>query len=78
MPLDQYAAFVQLLPAIETELARKGQKVPRPEYRRPVPNDGAGGKEEEGGDLELSDAGDEGGGPIKKSNIEATSDEDED
>lgn len=72
MPIDQYSAFVKLLPLIENELVKKGEKVPRPEYNGQVLNEGVVREEED-----LSDAGDESGVP-KKSNIEATSDEDED
>ena len=72
MPTDQFSAFVELLPQIEEALVGRGEKVVRPQYDAQV-------KEEEGGvdEADLSDVGDENGGP-KKSNIEATSDEDED
>ncbi|BCR89091.1 transcriptional coactivator p15/PC4 family protein [Aspergillus chevalieri] len=32
MPMDQYAAFVNLLPGIEAVLRENGQSVPRPNY----------------------------------------------
>ena len=32
MTLDQYAAFVELMPAIESELKSQGHTVPRPQY----------------------------------------------
>jgi hypothetical protein len=70
MPIDQFSAFVELLPQIEKELVRKGEAVPRPHYDRPVKEDGEGKGES------LPDVDDDNGGP-KKSNIEATSDEDE-
>jgi hypothetical protein len=70
MPIDQYSAFVQVLPQIEKELIRKGEKVPRPQYNGQV-------KEEDGKEEDSSDAGDDDGVP-KKSNIDVTSDEDED
>lgn len=70
MPVDQYSTFVQLLPLIEKELVKKGERVPRPQYDKVVEDDG-GVKGED-----LPDVGDEDGG-TKKSNIEATSDEDE-
>ena len=70
MPMDQFSAFVELLPQIEKELSKKGEKVARPMYDRV--------KEEENVKQEVdSDEDDENGDP-KKSNIEATSDEDED
>jgi hypothetical protein len=70
MPIDQYSAFVQVLPQIEKALIKKGERVPRPQYNGEV-------KEDDGKDEHLSDAGDDGDVP-QKSNIEATSDEDED
>jgi hypothetical protein len=77
MPVDQYSAFVELLPLIEKELVKKGEKVPRPEYNVHIRKEGVVGDEEEEEEKDLSDIGDESGVP-KKSNIEATSDEDED
>jgi hypothetical protein len=78
MPVDQYSAFVELLPLIEKELVKKGENVPRPEYNVHIRKEGVVGEEEEEGEEEdLSDVGDESGMP-KKSNIEATSDEEED
>jgi hypothetical protein len=70
MPMDQYSTFVELLPLIERELVKKGEKVPRPRYNAQL-------KEEDFKEGDLSDVGDDNGAP-KKSNIEATSDEDED
>ena len=71
MPMDQYSVFVGLLPQIERVLVKKGEKVPRPQY--------GGEIQTEGGDMtdEESEV-DEGSGVQKKSNIEATSDEEED
>ncbi len=69
MPMDQFSAFVELLPQIEKELTKKGEKVPRPLYD---------GVKEEGGVEEEADSDEDGeNGAPKKSNIEATSDEDE-
>ena len=70
MPVDQFSAFVELLPQIEKELAKKGEKVPRPQY------DGV--KKEEDVKQELESDDDGGNSRPKRSNIEATSDEDED
>ena len=67
MTLDQYSAFIQLLPQIESTLKKDGATVPRPKYEdKDSPTDAADG----------DPSGDE-GGFIKKSNIDATSDEDE-
>jgi hypothetical protein len=70
MPLDQYSAFIELLPQIEKELRKNGETVPRPQYE---------GKLSEGQDVQKEEESgvDEGNGVAKKSNIEATSDEDE-
>jgi hypothetical protein len=70
MPLDQYSAFIELLPQIENELGKTGDRVPRPQYGGRLSEERGARKEEE------SDVG-EGDGVQKKSNIEATSDEDE-
>jgi hypothetical protein len=71
MPLDQYSTFIELLPQIEKELGKNGETVPRPRYEGQLSVERDAQKEEE------SDV-DEGNGVPKKSNIEATSDEDED
>jgi len=71
MPMDQYAAFVELLPQIEKELSEKGEKVPRPQY------DGVREEEEDVKEEVESESAD-GDGVPQKSNIEATSDEEED
>jgi hypothetical protein len=70
MPLDQYSAFIELLPQIEKELGKNGETVPRPQYEGQLSTERGAQKEDE------SDV-DEGNGVQKKSNIEATSDEDE-
>ena len=71
MPLDQYSAFIELLPQIEKELGKNGETVPRPQYEGQLSVERGVQKEGE------SDV-DEANGVQKKSNIEATSDEDED
>lgn len=64
MTLEQYSAFVQLLPQIETTLKKDGVNVPRPDY--------------EGDNTMINDAEDDNeDGPSKKANINATSDEDD-
>lgn len=70
MTLEQYSTFVQLLPQIETALQRDGFSVPRPNYDKDetLVDDG------EAGDMNGQDNE---GGIAKKSNIDATSDEDE-
>lgn len=72
MPMDQYAAFVTLLPDIEAVLNENGQSVPRPNYV------GAKGQSDEGDENKCEyDSNIEDPASLKK-NIEATSDEDED
>ena len=70
MPLDQYSAFIELLPQIEKELGKNGGIVPRPQYEGQPSEERDARKEEE------SEVDEDNGVP-KKSNIEATSDEDE-
>lgn len=67
MTLEQYSAFIRLLPQIEATLKKSGAIVPRPEYI---------GDDTLADDAE-GDADEDEGGFIKKSNIDATSDEDE-
>ena len=73
MPMDQYAAFVTLLPDIEAILKENGQSVPRPNYADAKEQSDEGGD----GDQGESDSNIEDPASPKK-NIEATSDEDED
>ena len=72
MPMDQYAAFVTLLPDIEAILKENGQSVPRPNYAD------AKGQSDEGGDKNQgeSDSNIEEPASLKK-NIDATSEEEE-
>ena len=63
MTVEQYSAFVGLMPQIETLLSQKGESVPRPNY------DGAPPPADEDDEDEEDDE--------KKANIEATSDEEE-
>lgn len=66
MPMDQYAAFVNLLPGIEALLRENGQSVPRPNYDNTAgQSDGCDGEDQS-----------EPGGDLGKNN-EATSDEEE-
>ena len=67
MPMDQFSAFVSLLPEIEAVLKESGQTVPRPDYT------GVGGPPVESDDEDAS--GDQ--EDSSRKNIDATSDEDE-
>lgn len=72
MTLEQYAAFVAVLPEIESELVRSGEEVPRPQY-------GDGALDAKGDDAD-GDGDSDGGGAERgdtRRNFEATSDEDE-
>jgi hypothetical protein len=67
MTVEQYSALINLLPQIETSLKGAGAKVPRPKYDEDdtlIDDAEENGKDDEGGFL-------------KRSNIDATSDEDE-
>ena len=70
MTLEQYSAFVKLLPQIEVALKKDGASVPRPNY------DGDVTLTDDGDSVDKNGGQDE-GGFMKKSNIDATSDEDE-
>jgi len=66
MTLEQYSAFINVIPQIETALKKKGEKIPRPNYG---PQPGPGNQDDQDvDDNQIED---------KKANIEATSDEDE-
>ena len=71
MPIEQYAALVQLLPQIEDALTKDGEDVPRPNYKNEVKN----GTEMEG--VEEEKETEPKSKKQKKANIEATSDEEE-
>lgn len=60
--MDQFSAFIQLLPEIEDILVEAGEHPPRADYERPA-NDNDNGKA--------------GTASPSKQNIEETSDEDE-
>ena len=75
--MDQYSAFIALLPLVEAELRKKGENVPRPRYHTTGSSDDADqGDSEEMEDRSLETKS-KSNGVSKKSNIEATSDEDE-
>ncbi|KAI9877388.1 MAG: hypothetical protein M1830_004038 [Pleopsidium flavum] len=78
MPLEQYGALITLLPAIETVLSEKGEKVPRPDYtsQAAAKDDESAGEEDEVNDLK--EEGEPDGNGVSKKNFEATSDEEED
>lgn len=71
MPMDQYAAFVSLLPDIEVALKESGQEIPRPNYTDtgPAEEDSENDQSQPNNNSEVSAS--------PKKNIEATSDEDE-
>ncbi|KKY23039.1 putative rna polymerase ii transcriptional [Phaeomoniella chlamydospora] len=72
MTMEVYAALIDLLPEIETALKENGENVPRPEYNIPSPEK-AGADDEEAESTDELSAEERG----KKSNFEATSDEEE-
>jgi hypothetical protein len=63
MTIEQYSAFIAVMPQLESLLVEKGQFVPRPKY------DGAAEAPDGSEDDEEEES--------KKANIEATSDEEE-
>jgi hypothetical protein len=71
LPVEQYNALLTLLPQIEGKLSEKGHEVPRPEY-------GASANDQTAAKNDQDDEDEEEADDPKKSNIEATSDEDED
>jgi len=79
LPMNQYSALIELLPYIEKELTETGETVPRPQYDGFVGEEDAGDEEEEDIKDEAEPDGDnDSDSAPKKSNIEATSDEEED
>ena len=74
LPLDQFAALVDVLPQIEKVLKEKGEDIPRPKYDKMEDEAEHGAEEEEAVDEEEEDAEDT---KNEKKNFEATSDEDE-
>lgn len=65
MSIEQYSALVDIMPQIEETLARKGEKVPRPDYSgnaEPVQDD---------------EDNDSGRAHTTKANIDTTSDEED-
>lgn len=63
LSLDQYNALMEVLPEVETALAKKGQTVVRPNFEGNAAKDKADEDDDEGSDA-------------NKKNFEATSDED--
>ncbi|KAL8931825.1 MAG: hypothetical protein Q9216_007059, partial [Gyalolechia sp. 2 TL-2023] len=91
LPLPQYSTLLTLLPEIEAALMRKGQKVPRPDFRDTkvaeddVVDDVDGESDDAGNDNEEEEVGVGVEGKKekekkrkKKENFEATSEEEED
>lgn len=74
MNIEQYNTFLELLPEIEKALKDQGEAVPRPDYTASA--NGANNRDRNDRDGVSDDAG--GFEKEKKSNIEATSDEEED
>ena len=72
MPIEQYTALIQLLPQIENVLVEKGERIPRPNYEH-NPNDNDDLADDKNGAAEAENIKNK----RKKSNIEETSDEDE-
>lgn len=71
MSIEQYSALVDIMPQIEETLARKGEKVPRPDYSgnaEPV-QDGRHDKDDEDDET--------GRAHTTKANIDTTSDEED-
>ncbi|KAK0640175.1 putative RNA polymerase II transcriptional coactivator [Lasiodiplodia hormozganensis] len=64
LSLDQYNALMEVLPEVETALAKKGQTVVRPNFEGNAAKDKADENDDEGSDA-------------NKKNFEATSDEDD-
>lgn len=64
MPIDQFSAFIKLLPNIEQALKAQGESLPRPVYS------GDADRPDNAGDGENANSA-----SISKQNIEATSDE---
>ena len=85
MTLEQYSTFIDILPQIEAVLKKQGADVPRPVFNDAA---GAGGEEDVDENAPAEGEEEEEEGEAKKtakksvndkrSNIEATSDEDED
>ena len=75
--MDQYSAFIALLPLIEAELRKKGEDVPRPRYDASGSSDDADKGDREEVEDRSRETESTSNGISKKSNIEATSDEDE-
>jgi hypothetical protein len=69
MTLEQFSAFVTVLPRIEGVLSDKGESLPRPQYDAGGPVRTSTADEDD----DDSDDADE-----KKANFDATSDEDDD
>lgn len=86
MTVEQYSAFVDVLPQIGSALAKMGEKVPRPKYDGTIEEASTETQNEEahkGNETEAeveAEANDTKtrakNGKKKKANIEATSDED--
>ena len=68
MNIEQYAAFIQIMPQVEELLKSQGASVPRPNYS------GSVATQDDDDDEDLEDEEE----THAKQNIEATSDEEED
>jgi hypothetical protein len=80
MTVEQYSALVEIMPQIESALEKKGEKIPRPSYADAGTAAGEDEAEQQG-DVDEAKGDEESvaaNGKRKKSNFEATSDEDED
>lgn len=81
MTVEQYSAFVEVMPQIEEALKKKGEAIPRPNYGASHADALDGDQEEPENQQDELDAEDmtrkAKNGKRTKANIEATSDEDE-
>ncbi|KAI9848415.1 MAG: hypothetical protein M1837_000210 [Sclerophora amabilis] len=79
LPIEQYAAFVALLPHVETVLKEKGEDVPRPVYGDSSEAEGADDGDEPENVVERTVKKGNAGNSLNggKKNFEATSDEEE-
>lgn len=73
MSIEQYSAFIEMMPQIEELLKKQGEKIPRPVYREAGPVNGdQHGKAEDDNDEEEEEAVNE-----RRPNVDATSDEED-
>ena len=78
--MEQYSALIEIMPQIETALRNKGEKVPRPLYGGEMTTGVKSGEDEEedGSDARGDTSDARRNDTLRKSNIDVTSDEEED